>query len=134
MKPLCLTTLVLVGLLSGCGSSDKPKLGQVTGKVTRNGLPVIGAKVYFSPVEGGRTSEGVTQGDGSYELVYLRDEKGAIIGEHKVRITTYEPPIDLDGGGKEGGRPEEIPPKYSSGEERRTVNAGSQVIDFEVTQ
>lgn len=126
-----LCALSLCACLLGCGgASDKPDLGLVTGKVTRGGVPVLKAKIYFTPVAGGRASEAVTQGDGSYELVYVGGEKGAAVGEHKVVITTFEPQIIQDDGTKTGGRPEELPAQYTSGTERRTVTAGAQVIDF----
>lgn len=130
MHRLCLAMLATASLIAGCGAGDRPETGEVTGKVMRGATPVVGARVYFTPVDGGRTSEATTQGDGSYELVYLRDIKGAKIGEHKVRITTFDPPEVTDDGKKVGGRPEEIPSQYSGGEERRTVKAGAQVIDF----
>jgi hypothetical protein len=131
MLRVCATSLLCL-CLSACSGApdDSPDLGKVTGKVTRSGTPVINARVYFTPVAGGRTSEGLTGADGSYELVYLRDQKGAAVGEHKVRITTFEEPIVEDNGTKRGGRPEEAPPQFSGGEERRKVEAGEQVIDF----
>ena len=125
---------VVLSTLIGCSGApdDQPETGMVTGKVTLGGNPVSGAKVFFTPVDGGRTSEAVTQDDGSYELIYLRDIKGAKIGEHQVRITTFEQPEVLDDGTQAEGRPEAMPPEFSQGTELRTVEAGEQVIDFEI--
>ncbi len=80
-------TLVAVSL-AGCGRSDRPALGQVTGRVTLAGQPLVGALVLFTPAGPGRTSQGVTDADGVYELTYLRDIKGANLGPHSVRVTT----------------------------------------------
>jgi hypothetical protein len=79
-------TLVAVSL-AGCGKSNRPALGQVTGRVTLAGQPLAGALVLFTPAGPGRTSQGVTDAEGVYELTYLRDIKGANLGHHAVRIT-----------------------------------------------
>lgn len=86
----------------------------------------------FTRVAGARTSEAVTMGDGTYELSYVGGDKGAAVGEHKVTITTFEAPVVQDDGKSVGGRGEELPPQYTSGSERRTVEAGEQMIDFAI--
>lgn len=84
---LCL--FITTAFLTGCGntSSDQPEIAPVTGVVTMDGKPLAGATVRFYPTEG-RPSAGVTNEKGEYELVYLQGNKGAIIGQHSVRITT----------------------------------------------
>jgi len=82
-----LAATLLVASLAGCGKSDRPALGQVTGHVTLAGQPLAGALVLFTPAGPGRTSQGITDRDGRYELTYLRDIKGANLGRHTVRIT-----------------------------------------------
>ena len=77
-------------LLSGCGGKGV-KLGEVSGQVTFNGEPLPKAVVAFEPLGGGRPSIGQTDDQGRYELIYLRDIRGALVGKHRVKI------------GKEGG-------------------------------
>lgn len=81
-----------VAFLSTCACrskpSDQPDLGTVTGVVTMDGAPLAGALVSFAP-EAGRASQGVTDSDGKYELLYIGNTKGAKLGPHKVYITTY---------------------------------------------
>lgn len=117
--------------ISGCGSGspdDRPDLGTVTGTVTMNGEPLPGVEVTFVPEEG-RPSVGRTESDGTYELTYIRDIKGAKIGNHQVRIhTIHETTSDRDG----GEPPEEtIPDRYNT-ETTLTaeVTAGDNKIDF----
>ena len=94
---------------------------------------MAGAVVSFTPVGGGRSSTAQTGEDGSYELTYLRDIKGAKIGEHEVRITTFEEPVIEDDGSKSGGRQEEMPDEYLNGSVKRTVeDVDDNVIDFDV--
>jgi hypothetical protein len=119
------------GVLSGCSGSSGPPLGQVEGTVTLGGQPVAGARIYFSPVEGGRTSEALTDSSGRYVLQYSGSDAGAIVGEHVVRITTYEEPISEDDGSVSGGVPEQVPDKYNASSTlTREVKRGQQTIDF----
>ncbi|MCL4206743.1 MAG: carboxypeptidase regulatory-like domain-containing protein [Pirellulaceae bacterium] len=120
-----------LGILSGCSGSSSPPLGQVEGTVTLDGQPVAEARVYFSPVEGGRTSEALTDSSGRYVLQYSGTDAGAIVGEHVVRITTYEEPISEDDGSVSGGVPERIPDKYNTNSTlTREVKRGKQTIDL----
>ena len=75
----------LLAFAPGCGSGQ-PSLGKVRGQVTMDGRPLAGVTVSFEPLAGGRQSSGVTDEQGQYELVYLRDIKGAVVGKHRVRI------------------------------------------------
>ena len=72
----------------GCGESGPP-LGQVSGTVTMDGEPLANALVTFTPEAGGRGSMGKTDGNGKYELAFV-DSKGALIGNHKVSVTTVQ--------------------------------------------
>ena len=87
---------------SGCSQDDRPALAPVSGSVTLDGQPLERAAVLFRPTEG-RASRGLTDAEGRFELTYLRDIKGAILGSHQVSITTR---TEID--------PEErIPQKYN---------------------
>ncbi len=103
----------------GCGQGDRPALGTVEGVVTLDGQPLAGAFVQFDPGSV-RGSSGVTDADGRYELVYLRDMKGAAVGEHTVRITTQTETT-----------PEILPARYHTETTlKETVTPGRNEIDF----
>ena len=111
-------------VLSGCGG-DLPKLGTVKGKVTFDGKPLANAGVVFTPIDGGRQSMAMTDQDGNYELVYLRDIPGAKVGQHGVQITA------ADG---ESAKQEPIPPRYNAQTTlRESVHPGANKINFTLT-
>lgn len=135
---LCLGLCMLASLgLEGCGSvaDDQPDLGQVSGQVTLDGQPLAAANIYFQPVEGGRNSTATTDDQGNYVLDYLRDLKGAKIGQHKVRISTFVEPVKGDDGAVENpGKKELVPDKYNKQTElEKEVKAGENVINIEIT-
>ncbi len=88
--------ITILGLLVsiGCGSGEPgtPSLGSVKGKVTINGEPKEGLVVTFQPQgKTGALSQGSTNAQGEYELIYTGNTsgaKGAAIGEHLVRINS----------------------------------------------
>ena len=122
----CLAAAFLI-LLCGCGGG--PDVGYVTGKVTLNGQPLANAEVEFQPVNNQRPSTGNTNNEGVYELSYTAQQKGALVGEHIVRITIGEE--DEDEGVSKAVV--EIPAKYNSHSElKRTVKPGTQNMDFEL--
>ena len=139
---LGLTATLLVCLLSA-GCDTGPGLAPVEGTVTLDGTPLAGAEVEFQPTAPDtRPSVGVTDASGHYELRYTMNEKGALLGEHIVRISMSED-ADLDdvGGGTapttdQGAHEEEegagrIPARYNVDSElKETVNSGSNTIDF----
>jgi hypothetical protein len=123
-------SLILALFLTGCGS-DGPDRGVVTGKVTLNGQPLEDADVEFQPDEGS-PSYGMTDDRGHYDLMYTRDKRGAMIGEHTVRITTST--TDTDVRGNEVAVPQRVPPKYNAQSELiREVKPGTNTYDFELT-
>jgi hypothetical protein len=120
----------------GCGGSDHPDLGQVQGTVTMDEEPLADATVTFVPEEG-RPSSGITNSNGEYELTYVRDTKGAVLGHHKVRILAVEEdasaedtefPEDTASQAKES-----IPAKYNT---QTTLTAdvekGKNTFDFDL--
>lgn len=119
----------LIGV-TGCGSSG-PKMGAVAGKVTLDGKPVGGAVVTFNPTAG-RGSRGLTGADGVYQLKYVGDQKGALVGEHSVTITTKW--MDEDPAtGKMVQHNETLPAKYNAKSTlKKTVESGSNTIDFDL--
>lgn len=116
--------VVCLFVLAGCGSqTDRPEIGLVSGVVTLDGEPLPEAGVLFS-MPGFRASRGLTDGSGQYELTYLRDIKGAVVGEHTVTINRYA---------GEGQRAKPLPARYNT---ETTlifdVQSGSNVADFDL--
>ena len=128
--PLVLCTLLISFLGCNKGSGN---IGTVEGVVTLDGKPVDRATITFYPASG-RSSGGYTDENGHYSLVYTRSEKGAVIGEHQVTIST-ELEADYMGGANTEQRDESMPRRYL---DRRktdltgTVEAGSNAINFEL--
>ena len=82
--------------LAGCDSG--PKFAPVSGRVTYDGKPLANAFVEFSPVspggggDPGPGSVGKTDAEGRYTLHsgLDKDVGGAVVGKHKVRISTAD--------------------------------------------
>lgn len=81
---LQLLTLSTLTVSVGCGE-EEVALAPVTGFVTDDGEPLVGAIVEFFP-ETGRTSVGQTTEGGAFTMKY-GDEEGVVIGNCKVQIT-----------------------------------------------
>lgn len=129
---LWIALLGLVGLCGcGGGGADVPDLGGVTGKLTVNGQPLANAVVTFNPVADGRPSSGVSDSDGTYELMYTVDNAGATIGQHSVVVTAGGA-----GGDYEGDAPEKtagLPASASDGSIKQDVKAGDNQINIDLT-
>ena len=133
---LQLTLCILLLFSVGCAGGDS-NIGQVEGVVNLDGEPLKRALVCFYPTDG-RASAGRTDEEGHYELRYIRNVKGAVVGPHKVTISTYihredDPPTSEFGG---NGREETMPPKYldrRKTELSATIESGSNKVDFKLT-
>lgn len=111
--------LFVTASLAGCGGGDMPELGDVSGKVTVDGAPVAGINILFTP-ETGRAAGGVTESDGSYELIYLDGYSGCKIGPAKVTFEWspgVEPTVT-------------VPAKYMEEGFSVEVKAGSNELNF----
>ena len=118
-KIACAITVLTI---LGCSRSHQPPLGLVSGTVRLDGVPLANAIVRFTPAGPGRTSEGISDADGHYDLRYLRAIPGANIDQHTVRITTAS---------EENGGLELLPPRYHSRTELEArVVSGSNDLDF----
>ncbi|EMB14552.1 carboxypeptidase regulatory-like domain-containing protein [Rhodopirellula europaea] len=69
----------------GCEPQPSSKLGQVTGTVFHDGVPVPNMAIEFHPVSGGRPSLAFTNDSGQFEAIYLANVPGAKIGTHDIR-------------------------------------------------
>ncbi|PQO31424.1 carboxypeptidase regulatory-like domain-containing protein [Blastopirellula marina] len=125
--------LILFCCLIGCGGSG-PQLGTVEGSVTLDGKPLPGAIVSFRPVEGGRTAEGMTDESGHFIIEFAAGSKGALVGDHEIRVTTFREKVIGDNGRVEDpGMPEKVPRKYNDQSELiRTVEPGKNHFDLEL--
>ncbi len=123
-----LTALLLVG----CAKSGS-ELALVSGRVTLDGQPIVGARLRFQPeANGGSPSYGSTDRDGRYELGYKRGQKGALIGWHAVRI---ESGANLPGAASKNSPPRVLPARFHvQSELRRAVKADeNNEFNFELT-
>jgi hypothetical protein len=92
------------------GGPPRPELALVSGTVTLDGQPLAGATVNFRPLppqgemsaKGMGASFGRTDESGKYELSYVKDVPGAVLGPHRVQIHARAP----------NGRPL-LPPIYN---------------------
>jgi len=110
MKALwAIALLSITPFCFGCGGQQLPPVGEVTGRITMDGNALAGASIAFVP-ESGRTSFAMTDADGRYELTYLDDVKGALVGRHRVIITSISP--EDPEMGAPAGPP--IPEKYNT--------------------
>jgi hypothetical protein len=121
-------------LVAGCGGvGDTPKLAPVEGTVTLGGEPLRDALVSFTPTGEGAPSYGRTDDNGWYELIYSRTDKGAMLGEHRVEISTYVPGDGTDEEDSVAYVAEKVPARYNVNTElKRAVETGGNVHDFEL--
>ena len=108
---LPLIACFLTSVVIGCGGAAP--LVPVEGTVTLDGDPLVDAKVVFLP-EQGRPSSARTDESGRYRIMYTREVRGALIGRHKVQITTSLEADESPDPEFENGRPESIPAKYNT--------------------
>ncbi len=124
--------ILVSGLLfaTGC-SSDVVKTVSAEGTVTLDGNPLANAEVEFQPTDNSSPSYGKTDSSGHYELMFTADQAGAIVGEHKVRITTGGETEDENGNST--ATEEVVPEKYNAQTElTATVEKGGGPYDFDL--
>jgi len=107
---------------------DLPELARVAGVVLLDQQPLQGATVTFHPETGQfrgdnvAASHGVTDEEGRFTLMYVKDVPGAAVGNHRVTMQV----------GSGGSRI--VPPKYNSRSElTREVRPGRNEFTFELT-
>jgi hypothetical protein len=120
----------LILLLSGC--SRGPEIATVTGRVTLDDRPLEYAEITFEPAAG-RASHGRADQNGRYELRYTREEMGALVGAHTVRVLSAIEVTLPDG--RFELRPQLVPPQFNTESElRREVASGVEnVFDFDLS-
>ena len=96
---LFVVLLTLTVAAIGCRKGG-PELAPVTGKVTYQGKPLPFGAVVFLP-ESGRTSTGIIQPDGTFQMVTSGRGNGAAVGKNKVRFAcdaSHDPSKKAPGG------------------------------------
>ncbi|MCU0962068.1 MAG: carboxypeptidase-like regulatory domain-containing protein [Pirellulaceae bacterium] len=124
------TGLCLI-VLAGCGGG-RSDLGQIEGAVLLDGQPLPDATVVFQPDAGGPASFGRTDAEGRYTMLYDHGTRGAVIGMHTVKITTFQE-RDPDADPPLAAALERLPARYHSASVlREEVRSGGNVIDFDL--
>jgi predicted small lipoprotein YifL len=77
--------LVLAGI-TGCGSRN-PATVPVSGVVTYQGEPVVGAQVSFMAEGAARAAFGETDSQGRFQLSTYGTNDGAVVGSHTVTVS-----------------------------------------------
>lgn len=130
----------------GCGSKGY-QLASVSGKVTLDGDPLVGAHVTFVPlgspgkIDPGPGSHGMTDSEGRFTLRTSAGASGAVVGMHRVAIEAAQE--GESGEQSDGAESEEalkrrmatltkVPPKYNRDTDLTfDVSAGgSKAADF----
>ena len=133
-------------MLAGCAGrpADYPETAPVRGVVTLDGKPLTGASVNFVPAAG-RSSAGMTDDDGRYELSYTGRIKGAMLGSHRVMLSKRVPDSAYEMSPQEKEMlangdyflplVEMLPERYRGSESELSaeVESGRNVIDFKLT-
>lgn len=94
-KPVtAVSGLVVLLCIGGCNEGPY-ELAPISGTVTLYGQPLANATVSFMPRGEGRDivgpgSVGTTDAEGNYTLRTFKEEHGAVVGNHTVRISTYK--------------------------------------------
>lgn len=130
MLPLARPIAAALGLgllvLVGCSRrpADQPVIAPVSGTVTLDGRPLAKASVVFQS-EKGVLSFATTDADGRYELIYIRTDMGAGLGNNTVRIASK-----IDGPVSPTWK-DSIPAIYNVDSTLRVeVKPGGNVFDF----
>jgi hypothetical protein len=132
--------VALAMFIAGCGKNPH-RVAPVSGKVTRLGAPLANATVVFLPetkpgAMPSPTSRGETDSQGRYTLTTTEDKPGAVVGAHKVRISTLKSKAgsETEGGGVLSR--ETVPEEYNA---RTTLTftvpeEGTDAADFVLTK
>lgn len=123
--------VAIIALLMFVGCEKGPAVAPVTGHVTQDGEPLVGAMVEFQP-DSGAPSYGYTDENGDYQLMYQTDREGALLGHHYVSVTTIgektDPRTDTT-----VNVPELVPAQYNEETELEyEVVKGDNVYDIKI--
>jgi hypothetical protein len=127
--------------LAGCGPSEDFKLAPVSGTVTLDGQPLVGAGVTFQPEGGGAGNPGpgsaaITDASGKYELQTAEAKRraGAVVGKHTVRITGTQEQRDASDDTQRPPAKDPVPANYRDpGVPFEVPAGGTDKADFAIT-
>lgn len=110
--------LIAAGLLVLAGCGGEHKFAPVSGRVTLNEKPLADAWVMFQPIgakdrDPGPGSVGKTDKEGRYTLRMDASRSGAVVGKHRVMISTRGDKAegDADAGGTR--YPDKVPIRFN---------------------
>ncbi len=140
LRAVRLAVGVLLGLLAFAGCTPRSSaIVPVSGVVTLDGQPLVGAMVNFQPItdkstaaQAGIGSYGKTDDQGRYTLRLIDpDQPGALVGKHTVTVTTA---VAADPASDELKlqQPEKISPK-SRTQEIEIPAGGTDQADLKLT-
>ena len=89
---LLLPGLVIMFAIAGCGGKAY-RSAPVAGVVTLNGKPLAEATVIFQPAASGNPgppSTATTDEEGRFTLTFSDQKPGAVVGKHKVVVSTRQ--------------------------------------------
>lgn len=133
----CLLALATLAISVGCsGAAGTSPTAPVTGVVTYKGAPVANASVTFTPASG-RPANGVTDASGKYTLSTFGNQDGAVLGTHKVTITSAaeSPPMPGTPEAASYVPPATFPAKYGDATLSgftADVKSGSNTFNFDM--
>lgn len=139
----CLNLVVGILMVSGCGGSpDGPTLATVKGKITYQGKPLTVGQISFIPDSSKGTAGPMASGrvneNGEFQLQTFKPGDGAIVGSHKVVISSYkEVAFDPDAPNVSLESVSYIPVKYADDKTSGLVaevkkSAADNVFQFEL--
>lgn len=117
--------LVMFSTLTGCSSKEQAKTYPVSGTVTLDGSPLVGATVMLQPIEGGSFGFGETDSKGLFVISTFAVGDGAIPGEHRIVVSKKAAAAELAPAGDGDNEPQtdenpsdsqRVPKRYSNAE------------------
>lgn len=122
-SPFMIVFVFSVAWLSGCGSgapAGPDPVFPVSGKVTYQGKPLVGAFVFFSAQSKDRTASGRTDAEGVYKLSTFGANDGAVQGSQIVFLSDGESDAGSGGPDVPVESQDYVPPGYEKGKAKPT--------------
>jgi hypothetical protein len=87
---IIVATFLAGAFYASLGQTPTVNLAPISGRVTFHGKPQPNLLIEFVPVAGGRGSEGCTDSQGHYQVIYTPEKVGALVGQQEAVISTPE--------------------------------------------
>ena len=131
LAPVCCAMCAFLAT-AGC-SGGRSDLAPVSGLVTLDGEALPRATLVFQPEAAGPASFGLTDESGRYTMMYDEGVKGAVVGRHAVKITTFQE-RDPDTTPPTPEAPEILPDRYHRSSEltAEVLPSKKNEINFEL--